>query len=78
MPFSISPISTQAQLLDSNSLLPPDGEQIFVKSCQFALPFLTQIFHVKRETARTKSACWDVAFLGMSFVWIRWGYYIRR
>jgi len=50
MPFSISLILTQAQLLDSNSLLPPDGEQIFVKSCQFALLFLTQIF--RGETLR--------------------------
>jgi len=40
MPCSISPILTQAQLLNSSSPLAV-GEQIFVKSSQFALPFLT-------------------------------------
>jgi hypothetical protein len=49
MPFSISPILTQAQLLDSSSP-PAVGEQIFVKSCQFVLLFLTQIF--RGETLR--------------------------
>ena len=54
MPFSISPILTQAQLLDSSSP-PAVGEQIFVKSCQFLLLFLTNANLPWRDTSRIKA-----------------------